>query len=82
MTARERIYKAAKDAGLSVATAQYQRLTHGEAWPVSGGWSVWLTDGSGHLGWDADEVISSIKDHAEELIANTTAHLRAAKENT
>ena len=78
MTSREKIYKAAKDAGLTVETAEYQRLTHGDAWPVAGGWTVRLTDGSGHLGWDADEVIESIIDHA----ANASLERAARSDDT
>ena len=76
MTSRKRIEKAAAAGGWQVKEAAYAPLVHGEAWPVSGGWTVAIEkDGETEyiLGWDADEVVDAIND----LVANDWVHVSA-----
>jgi hypothetical protein len=75
MNSKKQFEKAAADGGWVVKKASYAPLVHGEAWPVSGGWTVTIEkDGKTEdiLGWDAAEVIDAIND-----IANPMAHTLA-----
>ena len=78
MTSRQRIDQAARRAGLQVKDARYTALVHGEKGMAHGGWMVWLSDGSGHIGWDADEVIEAIETHTANSVISVKNEDRSA----